>query len=282
MTSTAPKLGHRPDTDTDIGYGRRMRDGTPLPGRTSAQVLSQLAHRVFGPLHPTRIRIVLDYHGLIDQPAGALIDIAHRHRVTTRTVSNNAATVRAAGLRLPLPATLIVEASRASAPFDDHLGRARIAATLGLPTPDPAPVNKRTPLMGEVQAGHLTAARAAMRVIAAIGPLDLPTLAAGIARSRRFRTRNPLSDSDLADALTTAGCTPDPAGRWHPPAGVVAPDRYQRIVTLAAGRDLTRAEMIDILITAGYRESSASGRLSSSHPLFRYIGPDRYRLVDCG
>jgi hypothetical protein len=29
-----------------------MRDGTPLPGRTSTQVLSQLVHRVFGPLQP--------------------------------------------------------------------------------------------------------------------------------------------------------------------------------------------------------------------------------------
>jgi hypothetical protein len=46
---------------------------------------------------------------------------------------------------------------------------------------------------------------------------------------------------------------------------VIAPDRYRVIVGLAAGRDLTRAEMITILITAGYRESSATGRMSSSH-----------------
>jgi hypothetical protein len=59
----------------------------------------------------------------------------------------------------------------------------------------------------------------------------------------------------------------------------VAPERYRVIVTLAAGRDLTRAEMIDILLAAGYRESSATGRLSSCHPLFRRTGPDRYRLV---
>jgi len=79
--------------------------------------------------------------------------------------------------------------------------------------------------------------------------------------------------------LTAIGCTLGPADRWHPPAGVVAPDRYRVIVTLAAGRDLTRAEMIDILLTAGYRESSATGRMSSSHPLFRRTGPDTYRLV---
>ena len=79
--------------------------------------------------------------------------------------------------------------------------------------------------------------------------------------------------------MTAVECTLDPAGRWHPPTGVVAPDRYRVIVTLAAGRDLTRAEMIRILLSAGYRESSATGRMSSSHPLFRRTGPDRYRLV---
>jgi hypothetical protein len=119
-------------------------------------------------------------------------------------------------------------------------------------------------------------------VLAAVGPLDLPALAAVIARSRRFRVRNPLSDGDLAAALTTAGCTLDQDGRWNPPTEVVAPERYRVIVTLAFGRDLTRAEMIDILLTAGYRESSATGRLSSSHPLFRRTAPDTYRLVRDG
>jgi len=109
--------------------------------------------------------------------------------------------------------------------------------------------------------------------------LGLATLAAVITRTRRFRARNPLSHSDLVAALTAVGCALDPAGRWHPPTGVVAPDRYRVIVTLAAGLDLTRAEMIRILLSAGYLESSATGRMSSSHPLFRRTGPDRYRLV---
>src|SRR6478735_7092498 len=91
-----------------------MRDGTPLPGGTPAQVLSQLTYRVFGPLRPARTRIVLDYHGLLDHPAGPLVQIAARHHVTSRTVSNNAATVRVAGARLPLSAPLIVEATRVS------------------------------------------------------------------------------------------------------------------------------------------------------------------------
>ncbi len=116
-------------------------------------------------------------------------------------------------------------------------------------------------------------------MLAAVGPLEPPAVAAAITRSRRFRARNPLSDSDLAAALTAVGCTQDRDGRWHPPGGVNAPNRYRVIVGLAAGRDLTRAEMITILITAGYRESSATGRMSSSHPLFRHTGPDQYRLI---
>jgi len=258
-----------------------MRDGAPLPGRTPAQVLSQLTHRVIGPLQPARTRIVLDYHGLLDHPAGSLVQIAARHHVTSRTVSNNVAAVRGAGRRLPVSAPLTSEATRVSAPGEDHLGRVRIAATLGLPAPAAAPADEPAPV-DSVPAGHLTVARAAARVLAAVGPLDLPALAAVIARSRRFRVRNPLSDGDLAAALTTAGCTLDQDGRWNPPTEVVAPERYRVIVTLAFGRDLTRAEMIDILLTAGYRESSATGRLSSSHPLFRRTAPDTYRLVRDG
>jgi hypothetical protein len=225
---------------------------------------------------------VLDYHGLLNHPAGSLVQIAARHHVTTHTVSNNVAAVRGAGQRLPVSAPLITEATRISAPGDDHLGRVRIAATLGVPAPAAALVEDPPPVAGAVPAGHLTVARGSARVLAAVGPLDMPTITATIARTRRLRARNPLSDSDLAVALAKAGCSVGQDGRWHPPGGVVAPDRYRVIATLAAGRDLTRAEMIDLLIAAGYRESSATGRMSSSHPLFRRTGPDRYRLVGDG
>jgi len=48
-----------------------VRDGVPLPGRFPTEVLSQLADRVFGPLHPDRVRVVLDYHGMDGNPPGA-------------------------------------------------------------------------------------------------------------------------------------------------------------------------------------------------------------------
>ena len=60
-----------------------MRDGFATAGLTPADVVSQLAHRVFGPLHLLRAQIVLNYHGLLGYPAGQLVEIADRHRVTT-------------------------------------------------------------------------------------------------------------------------------------------------------------------------------------------------------
>ena len=118
-----------------------MRYGVPLPGVSPPEVVSQLAHRVFGPLNAHRSREVLDYYGLAGHPAGTCAQVAARHHVTGATVSNHVRTVRAAGTRLPLTTALITTVTRRSEPADDHLGRVRIADTLGMPRParpDPA------------------------------------------------------------------------------------------------------------------------------------------------
>ncbi|MEP6560271.1 MAG: hypothetical protein ABJD68_04235 [Nakamurella sp.] len=255
-----------------------MRDATPLPGLTPQHLLSQLAHRVFGPLHPRRTRVVLDYHGLLDHPAGPLIDIAERHGFTSRTVHNQVATIRAAGARQPVPESLAAEATRPSTQDEDHLGRVRIAMTLGLPAPMLAarPTSARADVPPST---HLAAARAGLRVLAAAGPLTLPTIAAAVTRSHRFRSRDHLLHGDFVAALVEVGGTLDADGLWRAPAGVDPPARYMVIVTEAAGRDLTRQEMIEVLIAAGYSKNSATGRMSSSHPLFHRVGSDRYRLI---
>ncbi|HZM65727.1 MAG TPA: hypothetical protein VFC16_05440, partial [Nakamurella sp.] len=101
-----------------------------------------------------------------------------------------------------------------------------------------------------------------------------------VTRSRRFRTRTPLTATGLTAGLTAAGATTDPAdGLWRPPAGTAVPDRYRAIAAAAAGRDLTRQGMIAVLIAAGYSRTSADGRMSSSHPLFTRTGPGRYALI---
>ena len=264
-----------------VPYGRRVRDGVPLPGRSPTEVLSQLAYRVFGPLHPDRVRVVLDYHGLDGQPAGRLAEIAARQHVTSRTVSNRVAAVRAAGARLPLTDEVITEVTRASTPGDDHRARVRIAGTLGLPAPAAPP--RQAPVTSSaspVSPAQLRAARAAARVLAAVGPLPLDTLLAAVTRSRRFRTRAPLTATALAAGLTAVGATTGPDGHWHPPPGTVGAGPVPgRSSTRPRGRDLTRQDMIAVLTAAGYSRTSADGRMSSSHPLFTRTGPGRYALI---
>ena len=261
------------------GYGRRMRDGDPLPGVTPPEVTSQLTHRVFGPLQPNRVRQVLDYQGLAGHPAGTRTQIATRHQVSGATVTNQVRAVRAQGAKLPLTTVLITDATRPSEHAEDHLGQVRIADTLGLPRPAPpesAPLRTRVPRSGS-SAGPKVAGAAA-RILAAIGQLDLDTLLEAVERSRRFRDPTPVTATDLATALTTVGALSSPDGHWAAPPGVTIPGRYQVIVA-AAGRDMTRAEMIDVLIGAGYSRNSATGRMSSSHPLLQRVGPNRYRVI---
>jgi hypothetical protein len=131
-----------------------------------------------------------------------------------------------------------------------------------------------------VSSNVAAAAWSAARVLTAVGPLDTETLLEAIDRSRRFRHRTPFTTTELSTALTAAGAQQGLGGQWHAPPDVPVPDRYRVIVERAAGRDLTRAGMIEILISAGYTRSSATGRMSSSHPLFERIGPNRYRLIE--
>ncbi len=262
-----------------VAYGHGVRDGVPLPGRSPTEVLSQLAYRVFGPLHPDRVRLFLDYHGLAGHPAERLAEIAARHRVTSRTVSNLVAAARGAGTRIPLTDEVITEVTRASNPGDDHRARVRAAGTLGLPSPVRPPRVGRATFASPVPPAQLQAARAAARVLAAVGPLPLDTLLAAVTRSHQFRTRSPLTGNGLAAGLTAVGATTAPDGSWHPPPETVVPARYRAIVDTARDRDLTRQDMIAVLTTAGYSRTSAGGRLSSSHPLFTRTGPDRYRII---
>lgn len=253
-----------------------MRDGVPLPGDTPGLVLSQLAHRVFGPLRVDRARAMLAFYGLAGQPAGRQVDIADRHGVSARTVANWAAAVTAAGRRVPLSAALITEATRPTRPGEDHLARTRIAAALGLPPPRP-------PASISVPAGPSRADRAAAtvaaRVLAAVGPLPLVELHAAVERSRRHRSLPPPTPRELAIALTALGATIDNQNQWQAPHDVAAPARYRALDLAAAGRTLTRGQMINALQDAGYARTSASSRKISTHPLIRHVGTDSYRII---
>ena len=154
---------------------RGVRDGLPLPGTTPAQVLSQLAHRVSGPLRTERARTLMDYHGVGGEPAGTVAQVAARHAVSGRTLSNWVAALRAAGSRLPLSAELITQMTRRSAEGEDHLGRVRTSKTFGVPPPArPSPPHPSR--VGSAPADR-PAAAIASRVLAAAGPQPLTTCA---------------------------------------------------------------------------------------------------------
>jgi hypothetical protein len=252
-----------------------MRDGVPLPGTTPAAVLSQLAHRVFGPLRPDRVRVMLDFHGLAGQPATSRAAVADRHHISPTTVTTWAAALAAAGGRLPVTDDLAAQVGRPSTAGEDHLGRTRAAATLGVPPPDP-PVPPARPA-GSSQTDRRVAG-IAVRVLAAAGPQTLDTVQAAITRSRRDRPAP--TDADLAAALRTLGAAPDETGRWRPPPGRVVSVRDQTLCHQVAGRTLTRSAMIAALVQAGYTYSYADGRAINTHPLIRRVAPNNYRLIN--
>ena len=83
----------------------------------------------------------------------------------------------------------------------------------------------------------------------------------------------------LATVLGAVGAIRDDQGRWREPADATAPDRYQALAAIAAGCDLTRSEMVQALLAAGYAPMSASIRKIDDHPLIRRTGPDQYQLL---
>lgn len=69
-------------------------------------------------------------------------------------------------------------------------------------------------------------------------------------------------------------------GLWHAPAETIAPDRYRLVADALGDRSVSRSELIEVLVEAGYTRSSAGGRTISTHPLIAHVGPARYRLTE--
>ena len=221
------------------------------------------------------------YHGIDgDAPATSQARVAARFGVTERSVNAWVTAVGAAGAHLPLTPDVATQITRRSRPGEDHLGRARVATTFGLPAPPRAPTPPPTPRSG-VSPRQRGAAAIAIRVLAAVGPLPQPSLFAAIRRSRRFRTDEPVTADQLVDGLLAAGAvlTDD---LWHAPDGTKAQDSDRLVVAALAGHEVSCSELITVFIGAGYAPSSARGRTVQTHPLIRRVGPRRYRLIGHG
>ncbi len=121
--------------------------------------------------------------------------------------------------------------------------------------------------------------RSAIRILAATGPLDMSTLLGALTRARRWKEPTTLTAESLAAALMAVGATQEVDSRWQAPPGSPIPDRYRVIIAAGAGKDLTHAEVINILLAAGYTASSAAGLMTATHPLFIRTGRNRYRVL---
>lgn len=253
-----------------------VRNGRPLPGRTPTDQVSQLVFRVAGPLRLDKVKVVLDFHGLRGLSAATREETARRNGITSPTLRRWVGDVEVAGRRLPLAVELSGEVARRSRSGEDHLSRCRVASTLGLREPMP-PVVSVTPVPRPLER-DLAAARTGMRVLSALGPLGLVDLIDSVSRSRRFRDRGTIGPGALSTALSSLGATVTSQGLWQAPAVEVS-DRYRAIANAMRGQTWSRSAVIQILVRAGYSESSAGGRIVSVHPMLRHVGPDKYRLV---
>ena len=123
------------------------------------------------------------------------------------------------------------------------------------------------------------AATLAVQLLATIGPLPPAELLDAVHRSRRFTQHDRLTVDQLMTALQRAGAVVDDHGRWHAPMGTTPTQRYRAIAATLAGRDLSRRDLVEALISVGYTPASADGRILTTHPLVRQVGPNHYRLL---
>ena len=136
LTRTLAAQTH-PASSPDIA----ARTGAAVPGQTACALVTNLVWRTFGHSATGRAESVLDWVGLLDAPAGRIVEVANRHHIASVTLGNRVRQARNRGIQTPLNPLQLRDATRATQPTEDHLSRQRIAQLLGLP-PAPATINR--------------------------------------------------------------------------------------------------------------------------------------------
>ncbi|HEY5116550.1 MAG TPA: DUF433 domain-containing protein [Mycobacterium sp.] len=114
----------------------RGRSGTPLPGLTIRELVSQLTWRVLGPLKG-RAKSVLDWAGLRGEPPTTIEDAARRYFVTPNAVKHRIRRVAAAGAQLPLTDNLVAELVGPPLSGENSVTHRRCIHLLGVETRTP-------------------------------------------------------------------------------------------------------------------------------------------------
>ena len=110
------------------------RTGTAVAGFTVPTVVTALIWRTFGRT-AEGARTTLDWAGLLDRQADPINDLARRYATTATTLRRRVQRARTRGANLPLTPRVLQDATRATQPTDDALGRQRCAHILGIPVP---------------------------------------------------------------------------------------------------------------------------------------------------
>jgi uncharacterized protein (DUF433 family) len=116
-----------------IGHLTRGRSGTPLPGLTIHELVSQLTWRVLGPLKG-RAKSVLDWAGLRGEPPATIEAVARRYFVTPQAVKHRIRRVAAAGAQLPLTDNLLAEVFGPPRPGENPVTHRRCGHLLSIET----------------------------------------------------------------------------------------------------------------------------------------------------
>lgn len=168
----------------------------PLPALTVEDLTAQLIWRVVGPLPWLRPRVhtALLWAG-ISAEAPFVRDIGASFGVSHEAVRKWLKPIRLAGPTTPLSEQQQQQLLRPSFPGDDHLARTRRAELFGLARP--------TTLHELITPRWSNWIRLAEQILAAVGPLTLGQLHAGVSNARR-RQHEQVPADELGPSLRPA------------------------------------------------------------------------------
>ena len=105
----------------------------------------------------------------------------------------------------------------------------------------------------------LSNATAAVRLLAAVGPLTTNELLDAHRRARQYRSTELLTADELGLGLTYLQAAYDPSsGTWTAPSGIaVSGHAGKLLIAITPGADYRRQDLLEALIAAGLSKNTA-------------------------
>lgn len=239
-----------------------MRDGEPLTAATTTEAVAELLQRAL----TAQGR---DPGPVTEWAAGDdVAEIAARHGLSPPDLEHLVRAVRAAGARTPLPQAMLAELSAAGGEAERHR---RVRRLFGLRAP-----------RGYLPMRLSRSTDAAIRVLAALGPLPINVLAEAVNRSRQPTAALPaMTATELENGLRFRAATYDTDKQvWAAPADTAATDRDLRLVkALRDAGPRTRVQLHQVLLQVGYTAHTPQSPIVDRNPLIRRTAPNRYELL---